>query len=389
MNRKAVLDLLRHQGSSSRVEIARTLRCDGTTVTNIVRDLLAMDIVRAVGSDTSAGIGRPREIIELNRDVKLAIGLSFDPRYIMGIVVNLSGEIKVREQVFFDSNVSQKELIHIVDQLVDRLLGFCNQDKLLGIAISTYGVLSPDDKIVRLAADFPALQGIDFNAHFLDAFNVRPTIIDRTFAMGLAEIELKKRTEGSPLDFLLLEVGMGIGCCIVMKGELIYGAGGYANEFGHTVIDIDGRLCRCGHRGCLETLASIPAIEKGVAKALGGSAIGFDAIAERYLAGDPPVVEVVDKAARWMGVGIANLVNLFNPTEIVLSGQLLELRKPYLDLVYAAVREFSLPQFFTNLRVVASSLGPESSTTGAAKLLIESFFDELDTNGVSDDSGAD
>jgi hypothetical protein len=58
-------------------------------------------------------------------------------------------------------------------------------------------------------------------------------------------------------------------------------------------------------------------------------------------------------------------------------------------LVYAAVREFSLPQFFTNLRVVASSLGPESSTTGAAKLLIESFFDELDTNGVSDDSGAD
>jgi N-acetylglucosamine repressor len=389
MNRRVVLNLLRHKGSSSRVEIAQTLGCDGTTVTNIVRDLLALNIVHAVGADTTAGIGRPREIIELNANVKQAIGLSFDPRHIVGVVVNLQGETKIREQVFFDSDVSQKELLHIVDQLVTRLLDFCGRSKALGIGISTFGLLSPDEKIISLAAHFPALQGLDFGTHFLDAFGISPTVIDRTFAIGLAEIELKKRTVESPLDFLLLDIGMGIGCGIVRNGELLYGASGYVSEFGHMIFDMDGEICQCGHRGCLETLASVSAIEKGVSKALRGRAIGFEAIVERFIASDPAVVEVVDAAARWLGVGIANLVNLLTPTEIVLSGQLLDLRKPYLDVVYATVREFSLPPFLKNLRIGTSSLGYESAAMGATELLLKAFFDSLDTDEASNTVGED
>jgi len=387
MNRRTVLDLLRHKGTTSRTEIARTLKCDGTTVTNIVRDLLGRGVVCAVGSRATSKAGRPREMIDLNGDFGLTIGLSFDPRFITGIVVNLRNEIKAQEQVFFDSEVSQKQLLSIVKKLVIHLLSFTEESRLLGIGISTFGLLLPEEKIITQAAHFPALEGLDFNTYFDKMFNIHPTVIDRTVAKCMAEIEMKRRTLGRVSDFILLDIGMGIGCAMVMKGEIVCGAGGYVSEFGHMVFDIEGDMCQCGHKGCLETLASIPSIEKRVAKALRGKPIGFDLIVERYIASDPVIVEAVNEAARWLGVGIANLVNFINPTEIVLSGRLLDLRKPYLDVVCEAVKEFSLRPFYKDLRIVPSSLGVESSATGVTNLLLESFFDDLDANEPPDTLG--
>lgn len=378
INLRAVLDLLRRKGALSRVEITQALGCDGTTVTNIVRDLLKHDLVRSGGACFSTKAGRPRELLELNPDHRQVVGLSFDPRFVMGILTNLQGGISVREQVFFDSELSQKELLKIAGGLVERLLSNADGDRLIGIGIGTFGMLPPEEKVITKATHFPAMEGLDMSGFFMKEFNMRPMLVDSTFAKALAEMGLKRQRDETTSDFLLLDIGMGIGCSTVLRGELLCGASGYVGEFGHTVFDINGEECQCGHRGCLETLASIPAIEKSVSEKVGGAKLRFNTIVEKYQAGEDVAVEAVNEAARWMGVGVANLINFLNPAEIILSGRLLQLGESYVDAVRRTVEEFALAPFSKDLEITVSSLGEEGAALGAAELLLGDFFENVE-----------
>lgn len=180
--------------------------------------------------------------------------------------------------------------------------------------------------------------------------------------------------------------GTGLGGGLILDGRLYRGASGGAGEIGHMIIQVDGRRCGCGQYGCLEAMASRTAIAKDlVALATTGSApavynkagsdyaaVKSSVIDKAWRDGEPAVVDLVDRAARHLGVGMANCVNIFNPELIIIGGGLVEkLGAPYIEKAEHAMREHAMSRLVSIVSVKQAELGDDSTVIGAAALARE------------------
>ena len=184
---------------------------------------------------------------------------------------------------------------------------------------------------------------------------------------------------------VLLTLGTGIGGGIIINGEMYGGACGSAGEIGHMVIDVNGPECACGNRGCLEALASGTAVardairrirqgEKSSLVEMVGGKIE-DITAEKVGAaarnGDSLALDVLAQAANYLGVGMANLVNIFNPEMIVLGGGMAKLGDLLIDPARRVVAEKAFPISAQAVRIVTAQLGDEAGVYGAAVFAFE------------------
>jgi predicted NBD/HSP70 family sugar kinase len=189
-------------------------------------------------------------------------------------------------------------------------------------------------------------------------------------------------------NLLYVSVNVGIGSGIILHGELYDGANGSAGEIGHATIVPDGYRCKCGNSGCLETVASTAAIavrarekvrECSESLLLEWSKDTLQSITSSMVIkaadqGDPLAIEVVQEAACYLGIAIANTINLFNPSLVIIGGEMLKLGDLFLDPVREQVhrRAFSIP--LAAVEVVPSSLRYQAAAIGAATLVIDRFF---------------
>ena len=207
-NRFLVLNKLLENGPMSRVDITRELKCDGTTITHIVRDLYKQELVHSAGMAEPSG-GRPKELIALNADSRQAIGISFEPPYITGIVSGLTGKINFCEKLYLSTDISSDKLVELVKKLAGNLISRVKLENLLGIGLSTFGVLSRKKHEVIYSSYFPAIKDIRFIELFQNEFHIVPEIIDNTHAKALAEIGFstaagKQETQ----NFVLFDIGV-------------------------------------------------------------------------------------------------------------------------------------------------------------------------------------
>lgn len=367
LNLLVVLNLLRSRGAMSRAELTRALNCDGTTITNIIRELMEHDLVISRGAVLGSRPGRPKELLELNLSVKQAIGISFDPRFISGVVTDLSGKIIFHEELYFENGISQKKLLSLLQSLCARLQENVSRKRLIGVGVSTFGLLLPGENIVRNAVNFPAFENFDMMDYFTVQFKMPPVILDGISSKVMTEL-WHSREEDEKKSFILIDAGTGIGAGIVARGELLNSEKGGVGEFGHIVCKPDGKPCKCGMNGCLETLVSISAIEDEAGDS-------WDAVAAKYQAGDKSVLDIVDKSAEWFGMAIANLINLLLPEKIILSGPLLELGDRYFDSLRKNAEKFTFPAFREkNALLMKSRFSSEAAAQGAAISLLQKYF---------------
>ncbi len=370
-NRQAVLSLLKDRDTISRIDLTHELKCNGTTITRIVRDLMDNGFVKSIGIADSTG-GRPKELIKLDPDCRQTVAVSIEPSAIIGVVMNLRGEIKMRDQVMLRTDITREELIAALKATCNRLLKQSSRDRLLGMAVSTYGAASGGERnIIGKAAHFQALEGIDLAELFEREFSTRPELIDGTIAKALWEIWFGDRDTAG--NFILLNLGTGIGFAVAEDGRISFTRNSHPGEFGHTVYDIHGEKCDCGRTGCLETVASIPAIEKAV-KAKLKKTISFEEIAEMYRRGDPQITKVVDNAATALSASITDLVNLLIPNKIVLCGPILKLGEKFSNIIDHRVRKLAFPSFLEDLTIIESVQEEESAAMGAGSILLDKFF---------------
>lgn len=182
--------------------------------------------------------------------------------------------------------------------------------------------------------------------------------------------------------------GTGIGGGIVLNGRLYRGATGNAGEIGHMIIQADGALCGCGRHGCLEALASRTALSKeAVAAASAGKAPATFAVAgsdfkkyksgvfaEAYKHNEKAIIDIVERSARYLGIGMANCVNIFNPELFILGGGVVEkLGKTYVDLAEKSMRAHALEHLSKEVKVVEAQLGDDAVLLGAAHLLLDEW----------------
>ena len=261
--------------------------------------------------------------------------------------------------------------------------------QLGGISVAAAGAIDSRTGMVSLSPNLPGWHDIPLGAIIREKLGAKTWLINDANAAALGEHYLGVARGLKSLIYLA--VGTGIGGAIIIAGRLYTGASGSAGEIGHMTIDVNGPRCECGNTGCLETLASGKAIAReairrisagegsSLAEIVGGRLAGITAkeVASAAQRGDALASSVLSGAAAYLGVGMVNLVNIFNPEMIVVGGGLSHLGDLLLSPARQMVRERAFPVSARAVRIVGTELGDSAGLLGAAHFAFKQELDEV------------
>jgi glucokinase-like ROK family protein len=385
-NNALVLRLIRQHGPLARVAIARRTGLSRTTVSSIVDRLLAEEIVREGETLNAAPSGGRRPtLVHFNESVGLIIGADMGRTHFTIIATDLDARILARRSGPWDTNLGP---IICLPRLAEEIRTLMREhqldwERVVGVGI---GIPGPVDASLHTLVAPPRMagwDGVDVEGELRAAFHV-PVMLNNDTNMG-ALAESRYGAAAGESDFAYVKVGTGIGCGLVINGEIYRGSSGVAGEIGHFTVDEDGLLCDCGNRGCLEAMAGAPQLVRYALEAgyVSGEAIAGDQcqreidvaeVVQAALAGDNACQSAIRRGGAYIGVALANLVNLVNPSVILLDGSVARSGAMLLEPITKAIEERSLWAASRATRVQVSALGDSAIALGAATMVLDAVF---------------
>ncbi|MGD0353646.1 MAG: ROK family protein [Dehalococcoidia bacterium] len=295
-------------------------------------------------------------------------------------VVLPAGKIISRRYYLTQADGGTRAVINRLSSAINRSIaqGRFKKTELMGIGIAVAGILDTRRGMVSTSPNLPGWRNVPLRDIIAARSGLATYLINDASAAALGE---QRFGAGRGFDNLLyLTVSTGIGGGIIINGELYSGADGCAGELGHMTIEANGPQCHCGNFGCLEALASGWAIAKeavtrinqgersSIAELVDGGVdnITAETVATAARRGDKVACDIVAKAANYLGIGLANLVNIFNPELIVIGGGLSKMGNMLLKPAREVIKEraFRLPA--QSVRIVRARLGSNAGIIGAA-----------------------
>ncbi|MBQ0924290.1 ROK family transcriptional regulator [Saccharopolyspora endophytica] len=379
-NLARVLDEVRRGEVVSRADIATSSKLTKATVSSLAAELIDRGLIRETGLRRDGAVGRPGRSLELDGGGITALGLEINSQYLAARGTDLAGRVIVERRLGFDAMRADPEttldrLAAIAREAVTELAG-TGSSFLAGIAVAVPGLVDAETGRVRYA---PNLEWRSIP--IAEALRERlggdvPIVVDNEANLSaLAELHSMPQP-AADLVYLTGEVGVGAG--LITGGRLLRGSGGFSGEIGHVPVDLDGQVCGCGRRGCLETKIGLPAVLRAAAPDLADRDVDpqeqAHALRQRAEDGGPEAMAGFDEIGRWLGIGVSMLVNLLNPGVVVLGGYLGTVA-PY--LVPAAMRELrdrSVAGDAAVCRITASTYGFSAAVRGASSIVIEEVF---------------
>jgi len=264
--------------------------------------------------------------------------------------------------------------------MIDRLLseGNTGSAQLDGIAIAAAGAIDTDKGLITSSPNLPGWINVPLRDIVSKRYGIYTCLLNDANAAALAEHRLGAGRGTTNLIYLTVSTGIGGG--IIVNGELYSGTSGCAGELGHMTIDANGPECNCGNRGCLEALASGTAVANEAKRRIkegdcslltdivSGDLEGITAekVAMAAHSGDRLAMEVISRAAGYLGVGMVNLVNIFNPEMIIIGGGLSKMGELLLEPARQVVEQRAFPLCAGTVRIVTAELGDDAGVLGAA-----------------------
>lgn len=373
-NLSVVLNLIYEAGSISRAAIVRQTPLSAPTVSSIVSELLGWGIVSEAGTGQSRG-GRRPILIGFNYDFYHVLGVEMGATHITVIVTDLKGRILAGHTDPFEVVGNPVEAVEKIRTMAIDMMAACDAvpSDFMGMGITIPAALDGENLQQVCTLFMPDWHGFDLIGTLAGYFEM-PILIDNDANAGaIAEKWLGHGRFVKDLAFIKLDVGVGSG--IILDHHVFRGAGGTAGEIGHTTIDVNGPVCRCGNRGCMESFVGTPAILKNGSDRKGELApLTVKMIAEAAVAGDAVCREIVEQAGTHLGVGIANLLNLVNPNLVILGGDLTLAGEVLMAAVWSSVRSRAMPKAVGEVRIELSEMGDDVVAIGAAMMVIQSRF---------------
>ena len=381
--RAILLALLRHE-YISRVHLAKLTGLSTTTITNLITELLAQGVVVEEGAgrlERQKGAGRPRR----------ALRLVPEARYVLGVHIGV-GQVRVAIADLRATPIKSLSFKHSLDnppdtvlegiaQLVEQVIAQSEVDQqdVIGVGIGTSGLVNPTRGVNVLA---PNLNWREVPIRdWLTARLGLPVCMDNNVrSMALGEALFGAARDTRVLAFVYARIGVGAG--FVVDGQLYRGSDAGAGEIGHvTIIPEGGELCRCGNHGCLETLISEPAIlelaQRSSSLARNGE-VTLEAVFEAARNGNEATRQMLEQRARYMGLALANLVNILNPELILLGGIFAQGQDLLIPTVEATVQERAFAHLGESVRIQPTSFGPNAGVIGGAALALTTYFYQYD-----------
>lgn len=376
-----VLRTIYDQGAISRADVARRTLLTPPTVSDAVSGLLAAGLVAEIGPGASTGGKRPT-LLKVVDDSRHLIGLDLGVGDLRGAVLNLRGEIQHQKTVPLLDRGGEAALA-LVYELVDELAAEATRP-LLGIGIGAPGLVDADTGVICRAVNL-AWQDVPLGRLLEQRCGLPVYMTNDCQVAALAEYTFGVKDPSLPL--VVIKIGFGIGAGIVIDGQLLHGQPFGAGEVGHVVAVRDGELCRCGNRGCLETIASRPAILRRVrALARNGAtpqlvplaatpeAITLDVVRELYAAGDEAVGRVVEDVGRHLGLATANLIGALGCCRVHFAGSVMQLGPGLLDIIREELDRSVVSSLVQCSEIDLASESEDIVLRGAAALVLAQEF---------------
>jgi glucokinase-like ROK family protein len=377
INKHTVLDMIRfNPGGISRVEIARRMALTRAAVSAIVNDLMATGALREA-ERINAHSGRPPIVLEINPERGHVVGVDFGATHLSVLIADLSTRILEETEIQLDIQQGPKSSLAQADRLVREMLaqtGLGLKD-VLAFGVGFPGPIVSEEGMVLAPPIMPGWDRYPIRKT-LEEWWGSPVSLNNDAELGVLG-EWAAGAGRGERNLAYIKVGTGIGCGLLLDGQIYRGITGSAGEIGHLTLDENGPLCNCGNKGCLEALAggwaiarqAREAVQKGQ-KTLLASIQPAEGITAREVAaaarkGDLLSQQILGQAGGHIGIALAGLVNLFNPGMIIIGGGVAQTGDILLEPIRQAVQRRSLPAATRVVRITTAMLGRRSSSLGA------------------------
>jgi len=372
--RQQILDVIRAAESIARIDIAKTTGVSPATVTAITAELLAAGLIEEVAPESSseARRGRPRVALKIRGGAHLIAGLKVSHHVISTVITDFVGE----ELASHEMPLAQGRMpVPVLCSQIRRALELACQkggftiDDLSGVGLGLAGMIDAERSFIYWSSSLE-----ERNVPFGEAIARElpcPVFLDND-ANLVAKAE-HLFGEGRTCDnFIVITIEHGVGMGIVIDGKIYRGTRGCGAEFGHTKVHLEGALCQCGQRGCLEAYVGDYALLREANISSGSER--HRTLASLFQAaekGDAMALSILDRARRMFAMGLANVVNIFDPTKIILAGARLSFDHLYSGKVIGEMRQWVVQVDAPLPEVIVHDWGDLMWAKGAAAYGIE------------------
>lgn len=376
--RRRILRALHERDRSSRSDLISRTGLSRATVAALVADLIASGVVEEAGDlhDGTRRAGRPAQSLSIVASSAYAAALDIGHRHVRAAVCDARGASVWERATAVDVDHTPTQTLDLAAGMVAEALRSeqIPRQRVLGLGV---GIACP----VHKRNDLLYAEGI-----MADWVGVRPAheLTERTGLTTTLVNDANAGALGESLygaardcdDMIYVRLSAGIGAGIVADGRLLTGGTGLAGEVGHLQVDPGGHLCRCGNRGCLETVASPVAIADLLTRSWNGP-VDTDKLFELLHAGNPGAQRAVEDAGEVIGRCVAAMVTLFDPELIVIGGELAAAGQILFEPVQRSIRRHVMPPSARHLRLVTGELGDRAALLGAASMVLARVPDVL------------
>jgi predicted NBD/HSP70 family sugar kinase len=368
-NLGAVLERLHFSGPLSRSELAAVTGLNRSTIADLLGELTSLGLVEERRGVAGSGPGRPSPLVLCRPQGATVLAVELDVDSIAVATVGLGGHVYNRLRVARSrGRFSPEETTQDVAKLAGPLLDSLPSDHVLvGVGVAVAGITRRSDGFVHLAPNL-GWRDIPVAAMIASELALGVPVLAANEA-DLGALGEHRRGVGPGIGDLIYvsgEVGIGVG--VIADGKPLLGSAGYAGEAGHTLMNPDGQMCRCGAIGCWETEAGEAALLRRAGEADPSGRL--DEVAARAAAGDRTTLRAIADVGRWLGFGIGNLINVFNPDLVVLGGLYQRLYAYLESSVTEGARSRMLDAPGEMVTIARSGLGSDAPLIGAAELVL-------------------
>ncbi|MFO0798931.1 MAG: ROK family transcriptional regulator [Gemmataceae bacterium] len=373
LNERQVLRVLQDRGPLSRADVARECGLSPPTVSKAVASLLKVGLLEEADAPEIAR-GRPAPRLRLASATAQVLGVTIDGGHCEVVSAGLDGELHA-DLVSVPTPTSYTKLLDALEAAARELIARPGV-RTLGLGVSLPGLVDYRKGCGVLSPNLPITDGHAPAADLAGRLGIECSLLQESHALCLAEREygLARGLD----DFAMLDVGTGVGLGVMSGGRLVTGHSGLAGEVGHlTAVADGGRPCGCGNRGCLETVASDRALALRASEKLGHD-VDVDEVMELLRAGTVDLADELRAAVKYLAVGVAAVLNLFNPATLFIHTRLFETDPDLFDEVVRQAGARALPPAFADCRIVpAKGSKRQGAVAGIVRRLTDAVAQEV------------
>lgn len=384
MNRTFIFNLIREKGICSRAELARVSGLKRATITNIINEFIQADIVKEEGVLVGHK-GRRSVGVRIHGERYKVLGITISRKSYSIAVLGINNTVYKIRKFSIEKGTSVSGVIESIKNSAKQMIQEETEGSILAIGGTVAGPYQQKNGKLVFMTYSVGFDGLDIWHELQKDFEI-PIFIENDANAGAIAVQWEYVKEFGCLEENLIYViaGEGIGCGIISKGELLRGASNTAGELGHCSINFEGPLCECGNRGCLELYCSLGAFMGAIKKRIieGEKSVlpeifAYEELKEAVLKRDRIVMEEYRKAARFMAVGIINLINQINPGCIIIGDKMADLdKKFFMEVIRESVEKAVRKDIRENLKLLSSNMKPNPILAGAGIVAIEHIAEE-------------